>query len=187
MSAFPQPMRLRFSADEYYQMIELGILKNAERAEIIDGELIKQMPIGDRHAAVVDFLTRFFIRNVSDDVLVRVQNPVRLSDYYEPEPDFALADLTKYDGKRHPRPAEILLTVEVSDATLDYDRKIKIPLYAEAEIPEVWLINLKNETVQIYRRPQEGTFSLVTVLRRGDVIKSETVVNLAIEVDKIFD
>lgn len=186
MTAFPQPMRLRFSADEYYQMIELGILKNVERAEIIDGELIRQMPIGDKHASIVNTLNRFFSRNVSDDILVSVQNPVRLSDFYEPEPDFALADLTKYDGKRHPRPAEVLLMVEVSDATLEYDRKTKIPLYAEAEIPEVWLINLKNETVQIYRRPQEGAFTLVTVLRRGDVLKSDTVSGLAIEVDQIF-
>lgn len=81
-------------------------------------------------------MTRFFVRNVSDNILVRVQNPVRLSDYYEPEPDFALTDLAKYDGKRHPRPAEILLIVEVSDATLEYDRKTKIPLYAEADIPK---------------------------------------------------
>ena len=102
----PQPKRLRFSVDEYYKMIELGILKDYEKAEIIEGELIQKMPIGDRHASIVDVLTRFFVKNVSDEILVRIQNPLRISDYTEPEPDIVLADLTKFDGKRHPRPEE---------------------------------------------------------------------------------
>jgi Uma2 family endonuclease len=186
MTAYPQPMRLRFTVDEYYKMSETGILKFSRRAEIIDGELIEKMSIGDFHAAVVNFLTKFFVKNVSDEILVSVQNPLRLSDYHEPEPDFVLADLTKYDGKRHPRPAEVLVVVEVSDTTLDYDRKTKIPLYAEAAIPEVWLVNLQNETIQIHTDPQEGTFGLVKIYRRGDSLKSEKIAGLQIEVDKIF-
>lgn len=186
MMAYPQTKHLRFTVDEYYKMYEVGVLKAHERAEIIDGELIPKMSIGDLHAAVVDFLTKFFIKNVSDEIVVRVQNPLRLTDYHEPEPDFVLADLTKYDGRRHPRPAETLLVVEVSDSTFDFDRKVKIPLYAEAAIPEVWLINLKNETVQVHTQPQEGTFGLVKIFRRGEVLKSVTVPNLEIEVDKIL-
>lgn len=186
MTAYPQPMRLRFTVDEFYKMFELGIIKDYEHAEIIDGELIKKMSIGDLHAAVVNFLTKFFVKNVSDEILVSVQNPVRLSDYHEPEPDLALSDLTKYDGKRHPRPAEVLLIVEVSDSTLDYDRNRKMPIYAEAEIPEVWLVNLQNQTVEIHTQPREATYSLIRVLRRGDCLRSETVPNLSLEVDKIF-
>jgi Uma2 family endonuclease len=186
MTAFPQPKHLRFTVDEYYQMYETGILKYYERAEIIDGELIEKMSIGDFHASVVDFLTKFFIKNVPDEILVRVQNPVRLSNFDEPEPDLALADLTKYDGKRHPRPAEVLLIVEVSDTTLSYDRRTKIPLYAEAEIPEVWLVNLTNQTVQVYTKPVQGAFSFVRLLNRGEIVESETVPNLKLEVDKIF-
>lgn len=186
MTANPQPMHLRFTVDEYYQMYEMGILKFHERAEIIDGELIKKMSIGDFHATVVDLLNEFLIRNAPPNTRVRVQNPVRLSDYDEPEPDLALADLTKYDGKRHPRPEEVLLIVEVSDTTLDYDRKTKIPLYAEAGIPEVWLINLKNKTVQVYTNPLEGAFGFVRVLHRGDTLQSETVPNLSLNVDTIF-
>ena len=186
MTAYPQPMRLRFTVDEFYKMFELGFIKDYEHAEIIDGELIKKMSIGDLHAAIVDFLTEFFVKNVPGNVRVRVQNPVRLSDYHEPEPDFALADLTKYDGRRHPRPAEVLLLVEVSDTTVEYDRNKKLPLYAEAEIPEVWLINVQNETVEIHTQPRGGVFSLIRVLRRGDTIQSEIVPNLQIEVDKVL-
>lgn len=146
----PQPRRLRFSVDHYYKMIEMGMLENYEKAEIIDGELVQKITIGDRHAAAVNALTLFFVRNVSDLILVSVQNPLRLSDFDEPEPDIVLADLTKYDGKRHPRPAETILVVEVADASLKYDRDTKLVLYAEAEIPEVWD---RKSSKQYYRSP----------------------------------
>jgi len=108
----PQPMQLRFSVDEYYRMIELGLISDYEKAEIIEGELIKKVTIGDRHAAAVNFLNRYFTKNVPDYVMVSTQNPLRMSDYNEPEPDIVLADLTKYDGKRHPRPAEVSLSLK---------------------------------------------------------------------------
>lgn len=118
----PQPVQLRFSVDDYYKMIELGMLKNYERAEIIEGALFKKENVGDRHAAVVNILNRHFSRNLSENILVSIQNPVRLSNFNETEPDVLLADLTKYNGKRHPRSAEVLLLIEVSDSTLKYDR-----------------------------------------------------------------
>lgn len=184
--AQPQPRRLRFSVDEYYKMIELGFLKDYEKAEIIEGELIQKMPIGDRHAAVVNTLTRIFVKNVSDDVLVSVQNPVRISDFNEPEPDFVLADLTKFDGKRHPRPEETLLIVEVSDTTLKYDRDTKLALYAEVEIPEVWIVNLKNDIVEVHQKPGVGIYQLAQIYKRGERVKSSILPNLEIEVDKIL-
>jgi Uma2 family endonuclease len=185
-SAMPQPVQLRFTVDEYYKMIELGMLKDYEKAEIIEGELIKKMTVGDRHASIVNTLNRFFVKNVPDNVLVSIQNPIRLSDYDEPEPDVALADLTKYDGKRHPRPAEILLIVEVSDTTLKYDRDVKLPLYAEAEIPEVWIVNLPKEIVEVHTKPNVGLYQAVKIYNRGERVQSETLPNLALNADKIL-
>lgn len=182
----PQPRRLRFTVDEYYKMIELGMIKDYEKAEIIEGELIQKMPIGDRHAFIVDMLNRFFNKNLSDDILIRVQNPVRLSDYDEPEPDITLADLTKYDGKRHPRPGEVILIVEVSDSTLKYDRDTKLALYAEAEIPEVWIVNLKNEIIEVHQKPGIGIYQLAQIFKRGEILQSESLPNLKLEVDKIL-
>ena len=182
----PQPMHLRFSVDEYYKMIDLGILKDYEKAEIIEGELIKKITIGERHAFVVDILTRFFVRNVSDDVLVRIQNPLRLSDYNEPEPDVVLADLTKYDGKRHPRPEEVLLVVEVSDTTLKYDRDTKLALYAEAGIEEVWIVNLPNEIIEIHLKPSNGIYQLAKIFNPGETVRSEILAELHIGVDEIL-
>ena len=187
MNFQPQPRQLRFSVDEYYKMIELGMLKDYEKSEIIEGELIPKMPIGDRHAFAVDNLTRFFIKNVSDDILVRVQNPIRISDFNEPEPDIVLADLTKFDGKRHPRPAETILIVEVSDSTLKYDRDTKLSLYAEAEIPEVWIVNLKNNIIEVHQKPSNGIYQLAQIYKREETVKSSVLPNLEIEVDKVLD
>ncbi len=186
MNFQPQPMRLRFTVDQYYRMIELGMLKDYEKAEIIEGELIKKMPIGDRHAAIVDFLTRFFVNNVSDDVLVRIQNPIRLSDYDEPEPDVTLADLRKYNGKRHPQPSEIILIVEVSDSTLKYDRDVKLALYAGAEIPEVWIVNLPNNVIEVHQKPSVGIYQLTKIFKRGETIASEVLPDLSIAADEIL-
>ena len=186
MTAYPQPMRLRFAVDEFYKMFELGFIKDYEHAEIIDGELIKKISIGDLHVAIVDFLNEFFVRNIPANVRVRVQNPVRLTDYSEHQPDLALTDLTKYNGRRHPRANEVLLIVKVSDSTLDYDRNRKLPLYAGGEIPEVWLVNVQNETIEIHTEPRGGVYSLIRVLRRGETVRCGSVPNLQIEVDKIF-
>jgi Uma2 family endonuclease len=182
----PQPMRLRFTVDDYYKMIELGILKDYEKAEIIEGELIKKMPIGDRHAFAVDRLTRFFIKNVSDNVLVRVQNPLRLSEFDEPEPDLLLADLTKFDGKRHPLPDEVILVVEVSDTTVKYDRDKKLPLYAEAKIPEVWIVNLPNEIIEAHTKPNVGLYQMVKIFGRGETITTDLLPDLTLPTDEIL-
>ena len=186
MNFQPQPMRLRFTVDEYYRMIELGLLKEYEKAEIIEGELIKKMTIGDRHAAIVNLLNRFFVKNVSDDVLVSVQNPVRLSDYNEPEPDVALTDLRKYDGKRHPQPSEIILIVEVSDSTLKYDRDVKLALYAEAEIPEVWIVNLPNDIIEVHQKPSVGIYQLAKIFKRGETLVSEVLPDLSLAANEIL-
>lgn len=182
----PQKVPLRFKVDEYYKLIDLGMLHDYEKAEIIEGELIRKMPIGDRHATVVDRLNRILCRNLSDEIVVRVQNPLRLSDYNESEPDFVLADLTKYDGKRHPQPKETLVVIEVSDSTLKYDRDTKLPLYAESEIQEVWIVNLLKNIIEIHTTPNNGVYQFVKIFNQGEVVKSETVPDVKVEVDKIL-
>lgn len=185
-TTMPQPVKLRFTVDDYYKMIELGMLKDYEKAEIIEGELIKKMTGGDRHAAVVNVLNRYFSRNLHENILVSVQNPIRLSPFNESEPDIVLADLTKYDGKRHPRPEEVLLLIEVSDSTLKYDRAMKLPLYADSRIGEVWIVNLVSEIVKIHTRPEYGIYQSVKIYRRGETIESEAIPNLAIAANAIL-
>jgi Uma2 family endonuclease len=182
----PQKVPLRFTVDEYYKLIDLGMLHDYKKAEIIDGELIRKMPIGDRHATVVDRLNRILCKILSEEIVVRVQNPIRLAEYHEPESDFVLADLTKYDGKRHPRPSETLLIIEVSDSTLKYDRETKLSLYAESKIQEVWIVNLIKNIVEVHTKLSDDIYQIVKLYKKGEVVQSETVPDLKIEVDKIL-
>ena len=183
---YPQPRRLRFTVDDYYKMIEMGMIEDYEKAEIIDGEMVPKTTIGDKHAAVVDKLTRLLVRALPDEVLVRVQNPLRIGDFDEPEPDFVLADLTKYDGNRHPQPAETLVVIEVADASLKNDRGVKLPMYAKAGIREVWIVNLRDDVVEIHQDPVVDIYQRVKIFKRGDTAASETLPQIAFEVEKVL-
>lgn len=183
---YPQPRRLRFSVDDYYKMIEMGMIDDYERSEIIDGQMVPKMTIGDKHAMAVDRLARILIRSLPEMVLVRIQNPLRISDFDEPEPDVVLADLTKYDGNRHPRPEETILVVEVSDVSLKNDRDVKLPLYADAGIAEVWIVNLRDNVIEIHQDPSLGIYQQVKIFKSGGQATSNVLPELSLEVDAII-
>lgn len=182
-----RPKRLRFSVDDYYTMIGLGMLKNVERAEIIDGELIESMPIGNAHASCVKTLAEVLRDNLGKNVTYSVQDPIRLDEYNEPIPDIALLKRRDdfYRGKS-PTGEDVLVLIEVSDTTLDYDRNRKVPLYAQAGISEVWIVNLQNGTVELHYQPRDYSFAVVKVFRRGDVLKSENLPELELRIDEIL-
>ena len=182
----PQPRRLRFTVDDYYKMIEMGMIEDYEKAEIIAGEIVPKRTIGDKHAAVVDKLARLLIKALPDEVLVRVQNPLRIGDFDEPEPDFVLADLTKYDGNRHPRPEETLVVIEVVDASLKNDRSVKLPLYAKAGLGEVWIVNLRDDVVEIHQEPTVDIYQHVKVFKRDERVASTSLPQVSFDVDSIL-
>lgn len=159
MSVVFTPQRRKLSADQFEQMGRTGILGPDARVELLDGEMIEMAPIGSRHAAAVAFLTRHFTRAVGDAALVWPQNPLRLADDSEPQPDLMLlrpaAD--RYRAA-HPRPADVLLLIEVADATLAFDRESKLPLYARHGVAEVWILDLNGERLEVYRDPAESGY-----------------------------
>lgn len=183
---YPQPRRLRFSVDDYYKMIEMGMIDDYERSEIIDGQMMPKMPIGDRHAAAVNRLNRLLAARLPESILLSIQNPLRISDFDEPEPDVVLADLTKYDGNRHPRPEETILVMEVSDVSLKNDRDVKLPLYADAGIAEVWIVNLRDNVIEIHQDPSLGIYQQVKIFKSGGQATSIVLPELSIEVDAII-
>jgi Uma2 family endonuclease len=145
------PRRL-FTVDEFYQMAEAGILREDDRVELLNGEVVQMTPIGSRHAACVDRLARNFHDRVDRSVIVRVQSPVRLDDFSEPQPDLALLRFrSDFYADAHPRPADVLLIVEVADTSADLDRAVKVPLYARAGIPEFWIVDLAAKAVDVYQ------------------------------------
>ena len=176
-----------FTVAEYHRMAEAGILSEDDRVELIEGELVEMTPIGIRHAACVRRLNRLLSGRVGERAIVDVQNPVRLGEHTEPQPDVVLlrprpdlfADFL-------PGPADILLVIEVAEASADADRGVKVPLYARAGIPEVWLVDLAGERIEVYRRPTPQGYQEVQHLRRGARLASQAITDLELGVDEIL-
>lgn len=187
--AAPQQARQtrKFTVAEYYQLAEAGILQHTERVELIEGEIVLMAPIGIRHAGEVDRLTRLFHRYGSDQFITRVQNPVHLGEHCEPEPDLAILRFREdeyFDA--HPGPDDILAVIEVSDTTLDYDRKIKSKLYAAAGIPEMLLMNLPEDCLEHLTNPGPDGYAQRVIYRRGDKIRLVSLPDLEFAVDDLL-
>lgn len=181
------PKKVRFDVDYYYKLMEAGLLPEDNSTEIIDGELIEKMPIGKLHAGIVGKLTMLLAAQVAGKAIVWVQNPVRLNRRSEPQPDVALLKLrADFYTENHPTPTDVLLLIEVSDTTLDYDRETKIPLYAAAEIAEVWLVNLTENQIEIYTEPQNGVYQNNAIIKRGETITSATISDLIVDASEIL-
>jgi hypothetical protein len=158
-----------FTADEYERMTELGILGEDERVELLKGVILAMSPKGDPHASATDFATRFFINLLDDRVIVRNQNPIRLDDESEPEPDIVLAlpDARKY-RYRKPVPKDVLLVIEVADSSLSFDRNTKAKLYAKAGIPQYLILNLNQDEVEDLRDPEPSGYRTKHTYARGE-------------------
>jgi Uma2 family endonuclease len=154
-----RPQTRLFTVEEYYRMAEAGILAEDDRVELINGEIIRMAAIGSRHAACVSRLIALFSGLVAGRTTISAQNPLRLDDLSEPEPDFALL-LPREDfyAGAHPGRGDVLLLIEVADSSLDFDRQTKVPLYAEAGISELWIVNLAQRQVEVFRNPGQQGF-----------------------------
>lgn len=178
------PRRHRITVEEYHRMGEAGIFSEDDRVELIEGEVIDMAPIGTKHASIVDELNHLISRAVPDDCRARVQNPLRLAGANEPQPDLAVVrkNASRY-AVAHPGPEDVLLLIEVADSSLAYDRSVKIPLYARHGIPEVWLVDLGNRAVEVFREPSADGYRKVRRYHPGERLKSlalsEIVVDLA--------
>ena len=162
MATIPRstPSRHQLTVHDFHHMGEAGILGPSDRVELIDGEIIDMSPIGALHAAIVDALTRHFSRHLGESVFIRCQNPIRLDDVNEPEPDIAiLRPRADFYMTSHPGPADVLLVVEVVDTSLAYDLGVKVPLYARHGIAETWVIDAVSRRTQVFRHPTGGGYA----------------------------
>ena len=176
-----------FSVTDYAKMRESGILTEEDRVELIGGEVRSMTPIGPLHAAIVNRLNALFTRILNGTVIVSIQNPLRLNDYTEPQPDLLVlrwrADFYATD---HPSAADVLLVIEVADTSAEYDRGEKLPRYVEAGIPEVWLVDVPNQVVEQHTQPRNRLYSSVKRLQHGETIQSLMLEALVIPVDQIL-
>jgi Uma2 family endonuclease len=187
MNAVFTPTRARLTVAQFHRMGELGILAPDLRLELVDGEMLTMAPIGSWHAWVVEELGNILRRQVADGPLVWSQNPVRLSDVDELQPDIMLL----VPNKGHYRDAlptahDVLLLIEVSDTTLAYDRETKLPLYAAARVPEVWIINLRDRRLEIYRDPVGSSYRIKLERGARDTVSPLAVPQIAVNLSDIL-
>ncbi len=180
-----QPERRRFTAHEYLKLAELGVLAPDEKLELIDGEIYKKMsPIGLPHIWCVGRLDRLFHAKLLDKACILVQTPLRLDDYNEPEPDVVLFPLEAMNTQ--PTAKDALLVVEVSDSTLNIDRKVKLPLYARFDVVEVWIVNLSEKRLEAYGEAKEGMYRQVRVYDETEVISPVKFPDVSFSVGEIL-
>ena len=150
------PVRHRWTVSEFQRMGKTRFLDPTARMELIEGELFDMAPIGSFHAGTVTLLDHLFAKAVGETAFISVQNPIDLSEHSEPQPDLILLrPRADYYLSEHPHPRDVLLLIEVSDSTVQFDRKTKVPLYARHGIPEVWLVvGPHRRHIAVYRDPQ---------------------------------
>jgi Uma2 family endonuclease len=186
MSAQPDFSRHLISVNDYYRMAEAGIFTEDQHIELINGEIFDMPPIGSFHADIINTLTRVFYQQINDNIRISVQNPIRLSDLSEPEPDIALVKNKNY-RLQHPTADDVLLLIEVADSSLHYDRTIKLPQYASHQIPEVWLFNLKEQRLDIYQQPDNDYYRLHLRPKAGESIQPLLVDSVNVDWSGLFD
>ena len=185
--AAPRRQARKFTVAEYYRMVDAGILQPRERVELIEGEILTMPPIGPRHAEGVDDFLALFSRYAAGRFRVRIQAPVHLGEHLELEPDMALLRMRPGGYRRaHPTLEDILLITEVADSTLDYDRDIKAPIYGRAGIPETWVVNLREDCLEVFRNPGPPGYAQHTLYRRGDKISPVALPDLEFAVAELL-
>ncbi len=180
-----------FTLAEYHRLIELGFLTEADRVELIRGELVEMAAKGTLHSVCTTKLVRALDRLVGDHTTVRGQEPVILSSDSEPEPDVVIAKGQPDDYlSNHPYPNDILLVIEVSDSTLEYDQTVKLSLYAENQIQDYWIVNLVVAQLERYSQPYQNPQGTFGYRLKQIALRSETVTIPGhpdpLELDRVF-
>ncbi len=176
----------RFTVEDFHRMGQAGIFSEDSHVELLDGDVVDISPIGSRHAACVSRLNRLLMQQLGDLVIVWVQNPVRLDVRSELQPDIAvLQPHSDFYAHGHPEPRDVLLLIEVADTSLETDHQIKLPLYAKAEIPEVWIVNLPDRRVEVYRQPTKGQYQLSQSFHEFDPIIFQAFPHIRLQVSEI--
>lgn len=176
-----------FDVDEYHRMAQAGILSEDDRVELVDGEIVAMRPIGPRHNAAVNRANRMLVSAVGEAAIVQVQGSVRLHRFAEPQPDLVLLrPRADFYAPALPGPSDILLVIEIADASVEYDREVKARLYAQAGVPEYWLVNLDDRSVVCHTDPQGDAYRTTRRAGASDTIAPAALPDVAIPVTHLL-
>lgn len=177
----------RFTVAEYMRLAESGILAEEERVELIKGEIVETPPISIAHVSTKNRLVALLTRTFADRALVGINNPVQLDEFSLPQPDVVLLHLKEnYYSDRHPGPDDVRLIVEVAEASIDYDRWVKAPLFGSAGIKELWIVNLQARQIEVYREPRPDGYRTVTRYMPGEMLSSLAFADVVLKVEDIL-
>ncbi|MBW4449517.1 MAG: Uma2 family endonuclease [Spirirestis rafaelensis WJT71-NPBG6] len=153
------------TVQEYHRMAEAGIFHPEERLELIAGQIIRKSAKGTAHESAITRTERLLRQRLGEQVLLRLQSPIQLDDYSEPEPDIAVVMPNPLDyDDHHPRPEEVFLLIEVADSSLKYDREVKTIAYAKSGIADYWILDVNQRKLHIYRLPSPDGYQSETIL-----------------------
>jgi len=181
------PQKYRVSVKEWHKMGKYNIFPPETRIELIEGEIIAMAPIGATHAGCVFNLIEILSTQKGKAAQINVQNPIQLNNLSEPEPDFVLLRPNpQLYQNGHPTAADILLLIEVSDSTINYDRGTKIPLYAKDGIVESWIIDLNAKQVEVYLNPTRQGYTEKRIFLPGEMLIPSQLPHIKIGVSDIL-
>jgi Uma2 family endonuclease len=187
LAAHPWVTRRPITVTEYHRMGEVGILGDRDRVELIEGELVAMSPTGSYHHGTVNKLNHSLVRAVGERAVVSVQGPVRLDDFSEPEPDFALLKpRPDFYQDAHAGPADVLLLIKVADTSLNYDRAVKRALYARHAIQELWIVDLAAWEVEVCRRPEADGYAATVRVRPDGELEPQLLPGVRIQAAALF-
>ncbi|MFN7116263.1 MAG: Uma2 family endonuclease [Saprospiraceae bacterium] len=173
------------SVADYHKMAEAGILPESG-IELINGEIIEMSPKGSKHTRIVKKLNKLLGQLLGDDVIISIQDPIIANDFSEPEPDVAILKYrADFYGEEHPHGKDVLLAIEIGDTSVAYDRKFKLPLYAESGVAECWLINLAKKEIYVYWQPSGSDYKFSELVKLGESVKAQYF-ELTLDTNQIF-
>jgi Uma2 family endonuclease len=165
--------RRLFNVDEYYRMAQAGVFAENARIELIEGEILEMASVGGRHIGAIMALTELWILAAAGRFRVSIKNPLRLNDWSEPEPDVVLLRHRpdKYRSGDQPSARDAVLVVEVADSSLQYDMRVKLPLYARHGIAEYWIVDLEAATITVCRSPTHDGYDDIETYKENEQIE----------------
>lgn len=175
----------KWSLNDYHQMIESGLL--AERSlELINGEIIEMSPEGVSHSFYCRGTAKYLRSILGNRAEVSEAHPITLPNDSEPEPDIAIVRTpdTLYQT-RHPFPEDIFWLIEIANSTLAKDLGVKRDLYAQAGIPEYWVMNLQTSELVVFRDLIDNKYRSEICLNDGN-ISPLAFPDISIDISRLF-
>lgn len=179
--------RRRFTAAEFLRLVEIGVLAEGDRVELIQGDLIEMSPIYITHISTLNRLVWLLSNALGKQVILSVQNPVQLSEDNLPQPDVAIFRFQEeFYSEQHAKPEDILLIIEVADTSLRYDQRVKSKLYGTAGIADYWIVNLPERQIEVYREPRPNGYRTVTTYAPGETLSPLAFPDVVLQVEQIM-